>query len=135
MVKETYDPPAMSADAVDQVVQDALFRAQRMASLHESIRMMIPELPSVYVPNADGESQYVANPHVSYHSSRLTIPSLHLQESELVLKRLRYWQAANDAIQPLVTSHTQALEHCITQIRQATLQVANDTLQQHEQRG
>lgn len=103
LMNTTFTPPPISEQALDAVKSDALFRAQRIAAITQSIRGLLPQLPSTKLRSGEREED-IGDPHTS----------------PAICAQLEYWRDLNESVEEALHVHSQTLHDWMKSVNRAT---------------
>eukprot|EP01057_Protomagalhaensia_wolfi_P005476 Protomagalhaensia_wolfi_Nauph_80__5475@NODE_59_length_4115_cov_62_940628_g49_i0_p3_GENE_NODE_59_length_4115_cov_62_940628_g49_i0NODE_59_length_4115_cov_62_940628_g49_i0_p3_ORF_typecomplete_len255_score44_65Med21/PF11221_8/0_00058Retrotrans_gag/PF03732_17/0_62Retrotrans_gag/PF03732_17/1e02_NODE_59_length_4115_cov_62_940628_g49_i024903254 len=107
----SYAPPPITEEALQSVKADALFRAQRIAAITQSIRQMVGKLPSTKI-EVNGQLRDIGDPH----------------RSESIGAQVTHWKNLNSAIESSFHLHSQALHMWMKSLHRGTRKVSKNIM-------
>lgn len=95
---------------VENVKNDALFRAQRISGIAASLKALVPDLPSTYFTDEKGESHFISDPH----------------NDENLAKRLEMLTRLSDETSALLRAHQAELQRFMKSVDKQTERTIRD---------
>eukprot|EP01054_Gregarina_sp_Poly1_P008768 Gregarina_sp_Poly_1__8767@NODE_525_length_7703_cov_51_704164_g416_i0_p5_GENE_NODE_525_length_7703_cov_51_704164_g416_i0NODE_525_length_7703_cov_51_704164_g416_i0_p5_ORF_typecomplete_len248_score56_16Med21/PF11221_8/2_5e07Rapsyn_N/PF10579_9/0_14_NODE_525_length_7703_cov_51_704164_g416_i052976040 len=109
IISTGYTVPPITEQAITAVKSDALFRAQRIAAIAQSVRVLITQLPSTKI--GDGDVQIdIGDPHTS----------------PVLGAKIEYWKKLNKAVEASFHDHSNAMHRWMRALNGTTRKLSKE---------